>query len=460
MKVLADPDRVLNEGLAAIRRQFDVPADFAPIVLAEAEQTKNRKPTEHVDWTSRSFVTLDPETSTDLDQAFVIEPAGADLILHYALADIGWFVPLGGQLEAEAWRRGVTLYLPDGKARLYPGALSEGSASLLPDGPRPAIVATVRCTVDGKVTLDAITRAVLQSRAKLAYESVDIATIPHLADFAERMRRAEDARGAARVDPPDQEVERQADGRLQLTFRPWLPSEKVNASLSLATNVAIADILFAAGTGIFREMPPPDERAVATLRNTARGLGLAWPDNATLAQFERTIDGKTTAGATFQIAARRFAGGAHYRPYTAGVIPWHSALGATYTHATAPMRRLADRYVLEAALAVANGERVSDACISAFEKLPETMDAADAREGAIERAVIDLAEAVLLAGRENEAFSAVVAELDERGARIQLCDLPVLSRVNSFGAAAGETIQVRLVRADPVRRELGFERIA
>ncbi len=227
------------------------------------------------------------------------------------------------------------------------------------------------------------------------------------------MRRAEDARGAARVDPPDQEVERQADGGLHLTFRLWLPSEKVNASLSLATNVAIAETLFAAGTGIFREMSPPDERAVATLRNTARGLGLAWPANATLAQFERTIDGETTAGATFQIAARRFAGGAHYRPYTAGVIPWHSALGATYTHATAPMRRLADRYVLEAALAVVNGERVSEACTSAFEKLPETMDTADAREGAIERAVIDLAEAVLLAGRENEVFSAVVAELDD-----------------------------------------------
>src|SRR6478672_10695860 len=175
MKALADPDRLLGEGLAAIRAQYAIPADFPPEVLAEAETTKNRAPTAHADWTAREFVTLDPASSTDLDQAFVIESAGADLILHYALADIGWFVPEGGTMEAEAWKRGLTLYLPVDRARLYPAALSEAAASLLPDGPRPAIVASVRCAPDGAVKLAAVARAVVRSRAKLAYESVDIA---------------------------------------------------------------------------------------------------------------------------------------------------------------------------------------------------------------------------------------------------------------------------------------------
>ena len=297
MKALADPDRLLGEGLAAIRLQYAIPADFPPEVLAEAARTKARALTDHADWTAREFVTLDPAASTDLDQAFVIEPAGGDLILHYALADIGWFVPDGGALEAEAWQRGLTLYLPDDRARLYPPALSEAAASLLPDGPRPAIVASVRCARDGAVKLDSVTRAVIRSRAKLAYETVEIASVPHLAEFAGRMKRSEDARGAARVDPPEQEVERAADGTYHLTFRPWLPSETANASLSLAANMAIADALFAAKTGLFREMAPPAERALARLRNTARALGLVWPDNATLLQFERTVDPRTRPGA-------------------------------------------------------------------------------------------------------------------------------------------------------------------
>ena len=459
MKALADPDRLLGEGLAAIRLQYAIPADFPPEVLAEAESTRTRALTDHADWTAREFVTLDPATSTDLDQAFVIEPAGADLILHYALADIGWFVPAGGALEAEAWRRGLTLYLPDDRARLYPAALSEVAASLLPDGPRPAIVASVRCASDGAVKLDGVARAVIRSRAKLAYETVEIAAVPHLADFAARMRRAEEARGAARVDPPEQEVERAADGTYHLTFRPWLPSETANASLSLAANMAIADALFAAKTGLFREMAPPDERALARLRNTARALGVVWPDNATLLQFERTVDPRTRPGAAFQLAVRRAGGGARYLPFEDGHVPWHAALGATYTHATAPMRRLADRYVLEAVLAIANGRPLPAACADAFVRLPKVMDKADAREGAVERAVIGLAETALLHGHEGETFAAVVTDLDERGARIQLCDRPVVSRVDAHRVASGDDLRVRLVEADPVKRILRFERV-
>ena len=43
------------------------------------------------------------------------------------------------------------------------------------------------------------------------------------------------------------------------------------------------------------------------------------------------------------------------------------------------------------------------------------MNAADSREGAIERAVLNLAEAALLRGREGEVFRALVIERDEKG---------------------------------------------
>ncbi|WP_395331891.1 RNB domain-containing ribonuclease [Novosphingobium sp. BL-8H] len=456
MKVLADPERVLVKGLAAIRAQYAVPRDFTAPVVAEADRTRHRQPTEHADWTERAFVTLDPSSSTDLDQAFLIEPAGADLVLHYALADIGWFVPDGGALEVEAWKRGVTLYLPDGKARLYPSMLSEGAASLLPGGARPAIVASIRCSPEGTVMLDGMTRAIVQSRHKFGYETTGVDDIPHLSDFSERMCRGEDARAATRVDPPEQTVERDEHGRLSLTFRPWLASEKANSRLSLAANMAIAETLLNAGTGLFREMPQPDEHAVCSLRNTAKALGLAWPAAMSLAQFERSIDDTSRAGACFQLAVRRLTGRAQYVQFTPGHIPWHAALGATYTHATAPMRRLADRYVLEATLDLASGRSVSPGCMRAFEQLPAIMNTADARQGAVERAIIDLAEASLLMGHEGEIFEATVTQLDEKGARIQLRDLPVLARVDSENARAGQKVTVRLVVADPERRELRF----
>jgi exoribonuclease R len=47
-------------------------------------------------------------------------------------------------------------------------------------------------------------------------------------------------------------------------------------------------------------------------------------------------------------------------PWRDGIVPWHAAMAATYAHATAPLRRLADRYVVRAALAIANGRSVPE----------------------------------------------------------------------------------------------------
>ena len=461
MKALVDPDNALAQGLATIRTQFQVPASFPADVLAAADSAAKRAPTEHVDRTAWPFVTLDPASSTDLDQAFTIDRSGDDLLLHYAIADVAWFVGDGGVIDAEAWRRGTTLYLPDGKAGLYPAVLSEGAASLLPDGPRPAVIFTVRVAPDGSVKLDGAERAIVRSVAKLAYDSVRDSDVPAgFAELADRIEAAEDRRGAARVDPPEQEVDAVTGGGYQLAFRPRLQSEDRNAALSLATNLAVADALEAHHTGLFRVMAPPDAHAVQRLRHTASAFGLTWPDAQTLEAFERTLDAANPKQAAFMLAIRRAGEGASYVPWREGVVPWHAAMAATYAHATAPLRRLADRYVVRATLAIANGQPVPDVVTSAFAQLPKVMAHADSLGGQIDRAVIDLAEAVMLKDSIGQIIPAVVTDVDERGARIQLRDLPVVARVDAHGVAPGDVIQVRLTAADPEQRSISFQRVS
>ena len=461
MKTIRDPAHALARELAAIRAEFQVPESFPPQVLAAAGIAARRGPSAHHDWTDRAFVTLDPASATDLDQAFCIEAAGSDLILHYAIADVAWFVDDGGPIDAEAWARGETLYLPDGKAGLYPPVLAEGAASLLPDGPRPAVVFSVRVAPDGAVKLDAATRAVIHSRAKLAYATVRDEDLPAgFAELSARIIAAEAERGAARVDPPEQEVSEGPDGRLALSFRTRHPSEDRNAALSLACNMAVADALIAAGTGLFRVMAEPGEQAVRRLRHTARAFGIEWPERATLTQFERTLDPADPRHAALMLSIRRAGNGAGYQPFRAGETPWHAAVAAPYAHATAPLRRLADRYVVQAALAVANGRAVPGEATDAFARLPKVMARADQRAGQIDRAVIDMAEAVMLAGREGETLGAIVTDIGERGASIQLRDLPVTARVDASGLTPGDALEVRLTGADPHARRIGFERVS
>lgn len=460
MKALRDPDRLLATGLAAIRAEFQVPAGFPPEVEAAAQAAAARAPTAHVDRTGMKFVTLDPASSTDLDQAFAIEAAGSDLILHYAIADVAWFVADGDPVDAEAWRRGATTYLPDGKASLYPAVIGEHAASLLPDGPRPAIVLSVRIAPDGAAKLDAVERALIRSRAKLAYETVTEPELPAgFAELARRIAEAEDRRGAARVDPPEQEVAADDDGHLTLRFRPFSLAETRNAALSLAANLAVADAMLAAGTGLFRVMAAPDAGGEQRLRATARAFHLEWPAAVPLAEFQRGLDPADPRAAAFMLAIRRAGRGASYEAWRPGLRPWHAAMAASYAHATAPLRRLADRYVLRAVLAIANGRPVPDAVTEAFARLPKVMAAADARDARIARAVIDMAEVALLAPLVNQRFPAVVTDLREGAARIQLADLPVVARVDAHGVLPGAAIRVKLLAADPLQRRLDFARV-
>jgi exoribonuclease R len=133
-------------------------------------------------------------------------------------------------------------------------------------------------------------------------------------------------------------------------------------------------------------------------------------------------------------------------------------MGATYAHATAPLRRLADRYVIEATLLIANGQPVPAELAAIFQQLPAVMARAEAKSGQIDRAVLDLAEAVMLSGRERSRFDAVVTDIDERGARIQLCDPAVIARVDPKGATPGDTITVQLESVDVTHRQVRFDR--
>jgi exoribonuclease R len=460
-----------REGFAQLIEEFDVPRRFPSAVL-EAAETAAARPlggsdSPHIDRTDVEFRTLDPASSTDLDQAFAIELAGSaadgDVILRYAIADVGWFVRHGDPIDREAWKRGVTVYMPHDRIGLHPPRIAEDAGSLLPGAPKPAVIFIVRIAPDGSVSLDGAERAMIRNRAKLAYSTVSPADLPPaFPELARRFEIGERTRGADRIQMPEQEVvrvERDGHAGFELRFRPRNEAENQNAAMSLATNMAVADALLAAGTGLFRTMPAVDERKLGRLRHTARAFGLDWPKAQTLADFERSLPAGEPKTSAFQLAVRRASGGASYEPFDPDVKPWHAAVAATYSHVTAPLRRLADRYVIEAALAVANGDSVADEIEQAFTELPEAMRQGDRRANRVDRAAIDLAEAVVLHGREGEVFEAVVTDEDDRGARIQVRDPAIVARVVARRVNPGDDIQVKLVNADPASRRVDFERV-
>jgi exoribonuclease R len=202
-----------------------------------------------------------------------------------------------------------------------------------------------------------------------------------------------------------------------------------------------------AGTGIVRTQAPPSERALERLRRQAAALGAPWPAGVSYPEFVRGLDPAVPAHAALMHEATAVGGAAGYTAFdgTPPTDAGHWAVAARYAHATAPLRRLQDRYVSECCLAACAATPVPDPVRAALPELPAAI-------GAVERGVVDLVEAAMLAGREGERFDGVV--IDE--GVVQIGEPAVRGRLAAGGPPAGTAVSVRLERADLAARAVLF----
>jgi exoribonuclease R len=469
------PTRHPEPDFDTVRAEFELPSGFPPDVLAEAERAAAVRPgrgPDRVDATDVELVTIDPPGSKDLDQAVGVARRGGGYRVRYAIADLGAVVAPGGALDTEVRRRGQTVYLPDGSVPLHPPVLSEDAASLLPDGPRAAVLWTIDLDAAGEPTAVQVRRAVVRSRARLDYAGVQAdhdaglmhPAIAALPEVGRRRRELAVRRGAIELELPEQEVVRAADGGWTVQVRHRLDTEAWNAEISLLTGMAAAQIMLRAGTGLLRTLPAPEPTAVTQLRRTARSLGISWPDGTTVAELLAGLPLDTPHALALRRAATTLLRGAGYAAFdgAAGVAPppdpGHGGIGAPYAHVTAPLRRLVDRFGTEVCLALTAGREVPESLRAALPALPALMATSDAVAGKVGRACVDRTEAALLAGRVGEQLDAIVLRPtgpDGEPGEVYLPEPPVLARCVGH-LQAGASVRARLVTADPATGRIEF----
>src|SRR3954462_11596615 len=200
----------LHEGISAIQAQLKVSPDFAPEVEEAARRAAEAPRLPDLDRTDLPFVTIDPASSLDLDQALHLERDGSGYVVHYAIADVAAFVEPGDPVDLAANERGETLYGADSKIPLHPTAISEDAASLLPDQVRPALLWTIHVDDSGEGTEVQVERARVRSTAKLDYATVQQAiddgsageTLQLLKEVGELRLAREAARGGISLPLP------------------------------------------------------------------------------------------------------------------------------------------------------------------------------------------------------------------------------------------------------------------
>jgi VacB/RNase II family 3'-5' exoribonuclease len=461
-------DVTVLQGLTDVRKEMEVPAEFPAEVLSEAEATARAPQLQHRDETAIPFVTIDPATSRDLDQAVHIERRGSHYRVHYAIADVAAYVAPGDAIDREAWRRVQTLYGPDRRTSLHPTVLSEDATSLLPDVVRPALLWQIDLDSAGQQRAASVHRSLVRSRAKLSYEEVQHRLDTDRADESLLLLRevgllreeAEQARGGLTLPVPEQQIVRN-DGAWSLIFRAPLPVENWNAQISLLAGMAAAQMMLDGKVGIIRTLPRADRRDIDRLRRMARALRVSWAEGLSYQDFVRSLDARNASHAALLAEAATLLRGAAYLAFdgTPPAETKHAAIAAPYAHATAPLRRLVDRFVGEVCVALSADTDVPEWARAVLPLLAQTMADGNRRASAYQRACIDLVEAALLANRIGEEFQGVVVDIHESRPYgvVQVDDPAISGRVLGDHLPLGVDVLVRLVEASIAHRKVIFD---
>lgn len=492
----------------SVAREHGVPETFAPEVHDDAAAASDRR-TGRKDLRDVPFVTIDPPGSMDLDQAMhltALDGDGADgevgaeghggeggaagWRVLYAIADVGGLIAPDSLVAREAMRRGQTIYVPDEPTRLHPAALSEGAGSLLPDVDRPALVWDIVVGADGEPTSCDVYPALVRSVARLEYVQVQAtfdAGDPHpsIAALPELGRARQGSalrREAINLRLPSQTVAPTDDGRWELHLDARPPVMDFNSEISLLAGMVAGQMMAEAGVGVLRTLRPAGDEALAEFRVAARALGYELPDEAGIAQvseFLAGVDADSARGmAVMKDASRLLRGSGYERVETLddgsapdpSDVPVHSGVGGPYAHVTAPLRRLIDRFGLEYCLAIAAQRRgeteqveVPEWVTAGVDEAISVMASSGQLASRVDRACLDLTEAVVLEPWLGLAFDAAV--LHDRGEEVEVFvfEPPVFARCVGTTAAGvpaeGTAQRISLVAADasnPVEPQVTF----
>jgi len=161
----------------SIAYEHGLRVEFPPEVRAEVEALPSDPGDgdmrDREDLRSLAFVTIDGETARDFDDAVCLQPSPeGGYRLRVAIADVSRYVRPYSALDAEAARRGTSVYFPDRAIPMLPPELSSGLCSLNPDRDRLVLVAEMDYDRSARRGDARFYRGVIRSRARLTYTQV------------------------------------------------------------------------------------------------------------------------------------------------------------------------------------------------------------------------------------------------------------------------------------------------
>lgn len=496
--------------ITSVIKAFRLPAHFPRDVEEFVSTIPDALPEDEIarrtDLRSLVCFTIDPADAKDFDDAISIEQLDDETFrLGVHIADVSAYVKENTPLDAEAYKRGTSVYLANQVVPMLPEKLSNNLCSLNPHVDRFAYTCFMDISVKGKVTAYSIVKSVINSKRRFTYEEVekildsgkvhshakgDFAwQLSQLWSLAATLRKKRMKNGSVDFDTREAKFRYDKSGKpIEVIVKERLKSHQLVEECMLIANQTVARHIGLSkdGTGaspfVYRVHDAPDIEKLRELSMFVQKFGYTLNVSSSvsskaLQKLLNDVKGTPEENVITEVALRSMAK-AVYSEKNIG----HYGLGFDYyTHFTSPIRRYPDLIVHRLLEEYAHGmtharrkhyaSRLPEMCRWSSERERVAMEA--------ERASVKVMQAEYMKQHIGDEFEGIISGVTHFGIFVEINDLLVegMLHVRSIDDdyyihnekqyslvgqrhgrifRLGDAIRVKVARVDVENREIDF----
>ena len=355
---------LLNEG---IEEKFpnEVLQELDKIDEDFSDELENRKDLRHLD-----IITIDGSDAKDLDDAVYVEKTEDGYKLFVSIADVSYYVKENTELDAEALKRGNSIYLVDRVIPMLPRKLSNNLCSLNPNEDKLTFTVEMDLDKRGKVIKNDFYKSVIKSKYRMTYENVNIILekdeeseeyrnlydkyrkidemLKNMLELSKIIRSNKKRRGSIDFELPEIKVVLDENKAVKdIVLRSRGEAERIIEDFMVIANETVAEKLFWEEIpAIYRVHEDPDKAKVQALNETLIkfGYSLKGLEEIHPGKFQNIIE--RTTGLPEGYLIHKLILRAMQRARYANKNLGHFGLASKYyLHFTSPIRRYSDLIV-------------------------------------------------------------------------------------------------------------------
>lgn len=405
-----------------LEETFSLKDDFQKNVIDEAKNVEFVIKEKLKDYRKEFVITIDPEDAKDFDDAISMKKIKGIFYLYVHIADVSHYVKKNSEIDKEAQRRGLSVYLPYKTFYMLPKELTD-NLSISEGNDKRVLTVILKIDGSGEVIDFSIENAIVKNKKRLSYEEAEelinsnhrTKLSKYLKELSELAKIVEGKKlRKKRLDFNIPKVEvKIIDQKIFVRPERRLSTHDLIEEFMILTNETIAKEQTKFKKGIFRIHEEPDEIKLNEFKRFVSLLGynLEGITREKLFKFLEDIKGKPFEK-ILNYELLRCMKRARYVAYPS---PHFGLASSLYTHFTSPVRRYPDLVVHR----IIKGEEYN---LKELEKIAEHSSEMEWKAQEAERRAQEIFTLKYLKDHREEEFIGLIKGVSNKGVFVELED--------------------------------------